>query len=101
MARLRTVTKAEREAALKVANRVRKMLGKRPVKRLKKGERGAGTSCPIARTIDWDDCVFVCENDNGVEASYPGLGLIRIKNAKARDFIKKFDSGLAPDLELP
>jgi hypothetical protein len=94
-----TVTKAERAAALKVANAIRKMLGKRPVKVLKKGCRSNGICCPIARTVGHDG-VFVTAHGDGIQADWPGGGFpVSIPSKRAKRFVVKFDGGFAPDLE--
>lgn len=46
-------TYERKRAALRFANRIRRMLGLEPVTELRKGLRQDSTSCPIARTIKY------------------------------------------------
>ena len=97
--------KREYAAALKFVNEVRVLIGKKPVKRLQKGQRRKTYSCVVARTIDKSGRVAVADTSDGVEVSgLQKFGLTpsyqRKRSAMVRDFINGFDRGKAPELEL-
>ncbi len=102
------VTKRHHDAALKFVNECRALMGKRPVKRLRKGHRSKASSCVIARTIEQGKnglaIVGPTSDGFGVEGSFGKKGRDRIRHTKqsklAHDFIIAFDEGLIPELEL-
>ena len=107
MARTLTVTKRQRDAALKFANQVRAAMGKRPVKRLQKGRPSKAHSCAIARTIDRNGYVAVSGDGLGAECFIshrrsPGAEalVVKTKSKLVGQFIERFDKGYAPDLEV-
>ena len=74
---------------LAYVNRIRKELGKKPIKRLPKGERRSPVSCPIARGI-------------GSGARFSGVAITPNGHYDApqyvRNFVYLFDSGQYPEL---
>jgi hypothetical protein len=96
------VTKYNRRqylAALLFANVARKKLGRKPVKRLRKGDQVSGHSCPIAKTIGGN--IFVTDlPDRGAEVTYRFENeMIAATDSKlVRDFISNFDAGEVPEL---
>lgn len=97
------ITKRHHTAALAFANRVREVMGKKPVKRLAKGEVGSGGRCAIARTITRDeDLIFVSDvhNENGRYTAVASVcGIEDVKGGLlVGDFIRAFDKGEIPEL---
>ena len=98
------ITKRHHTAALAFANRVREALGKKPVKRLAKGEVGSGRRCAIARTItrDYKDLIFVTDvhNENGRYTAAADIGGLTLAEGGVLvgDFIRAFDKGEIPEL---
>ena len=98
------VTKRHHAVALRFANEVRAKLGKRPVKRLKKGQPGDGRSCTIARTIDPNRNVFVSEFFSSGGGLYAATGderttLLEKKTKLGLEFIRAFDDNQIPELD--
>lgn len=109
-----TVTKRHHTAALALANRARVKLGRKPVKRLKKGAPQEPDRCAIAQTIG--EGVLVFPNNAFLNAyAYDGVpivvidaayddwdgekeGLIAKGGTLAQEFALAFDEGDIPEL---
>ena len=92
-----TAYQSERDAALEFANMLRARLGKKPVKRLRKGSHWSD-DCPLARTINRGGNVRVTREQTRLDNR---LNEPPIENpALVHAFIAHFDAGLLPDLEL-
>lgn len=102
-----TATKKQRDAALAFANRVRKTVGKKPVKKLQPGIQRHATCCPIARTIDRHGAFGIANYKEGtVDFRVEAHGLRGEETTKiiggrvAAEFVQAFDEGAFPDLIL-
>ena len=75
---------------LAYVNRIRKKLGKKPIKRLPKGDKLCYGSCPIARATGCDVHSTWMVNRNTLdETRLPSY---------IQDWIDRFDSGKHPEL---
>jgi hypothetical protein len=90
-----------REAALRIANSVRKEMGLPPVTHLYKGTKGHPRYCVISQTIrdddakDWNIYTGGCDITVSRDEQY----FQRSHSDLSREFIKYFDEGDFPRLE--
>lgn len=80
------------ERILNLCNRVRAKLGKKPVKRLKKGVMDDSACCPIARTIGGVEV-----GDTTIDKAWTWETIITLPKY-AQDWIKAFDNKEIPEL---
>lgn len=92
------------EAALKFINRVRKEMGKRPLKNIKRGHRGNHNWCAISMSVIGPD------PKTSREYAWTGTGTLYIKDMRTKKnykfkvprdvarFIRKFDKKKYPGL---
>jgi hypothetical protein len=95
------ITKRHYDAALTLANRARKVLGKRSVRRLRKGLRGDANACVVAATIGHGIYVDYPEGEDsrGVVYDESTDDVIVIGSRLSGVFLKAFDEGEIPELE--
>jgi hypothetical protein len=91
------------EAALALANRVRKHFGKKPVKRLRQGNPGDAEYCVIAATIDAPVMVMPCEPTKRriTVTDTETDEVLWVESGPANTFALAFDRGELPDLIEP
>ena len=101
----RATKERAREAALKMANHVRKEMGFPPVSRLYPGKPGQGSSCAITETIyddDVDRSLWSVYTSNGIVrfSRFGGLGqyVSWKKVPGTASFVYYFDQRQYPDL---
>lgn len=91
------------KAVLKECNAIRVRLGKTPIRKMKKGARFSGFSCPIARTIGCG--VMNCsigwhETHSSAMPSASIRPLLAVSKPVLLEFANAFDLGKYPELEL-
>lgn len=87
--------------ALKLVNKARGKLGRKPVTKLRKGDQEEPDSCAIAMSIGPGVCVMPHEAELRKIVVYEGHdgGPVLAKGGKyANDFALAFDQGLYPEL---
>jgi len=99
-----TPDKKTEKAVLNFINRCRKKLGKKPVTKISKGYRNALHSCPIARSISDNTYIVSVRFNSKKEVAFVTLHTIKGPREKGgalvARFMKRFDEGGYPDLEI-
>lgn len=86
-------------ATLKWCNSMRRKRGKEPLKKLPKGRRWNGASCPCGKATG----VFVARSgwsENKHDATW-GVGISGKIPSKVSEFVAHFDEGRIPEYALP
>lgn len=87
---------------LAYVNRLRKQLGRRPLKRLPKGEVCCAESCPIARALKPTDGYAEVDDTEIVVVRGAGFDAREVLKTKppryVTRFVRHFDNGLIPEL---
>lgn len=81
--------KKQLDRILAYCNRIRKKMGKKPIKQMRKGYRGLPCQCPIAHTIG------LVKVWAGVHTDTDSYKFTK----QVSKFINEFDAGLWPELE--